>query len=161
MRLQVVASTSVACILFSSSTIGISGYVTALLQINTQSVAEGADECVERDDCGHDVAYCLPRVLPLASILFPKLSSLCTVQRIGQAWTVGGVCSRYLLGLLNTSYAEVIGPLAFVASLLGVTMLGKYVKKSGRSSIIVYILASIITLGKSSSPADVGSGCIA
>jgi hypothetical protein len=57
---------------------------------------------------------------------------------------------RYLIGLLNTSYAEKIGPLSFVASLAGVTVLGRYVKKSGKASIIVYILGSLITVGKAS-----------
>ena len=50
-------------------------------------------------------------------------------------------------GLLNVSYAEVFAPLCFVFSLIGVTVVGRIVRKSGRTSIIVLILTGLIIAG--------------
>lgn len=50
-------------------------------------------------------------------------------------------------GLLNHSYAFVFAPVCFVASTIGVTLIGRAVRKSGRASIIVIILTVVITAG--------------
>lgn len=50
-------------------------------------------------------------------------------------------------GLLNASYAEVFAPLCFVFSLIGVTVVGRIVRKSGHTSIIVLILTGLIIAG--------------
>ena len=50
-------------------------------------------------------------------------------------------------GILNVSYAQVFAPLCFVFSLLGVTLVGRIVRKSGRTSIIVFILTGLIVVG--------------
>ncbi|GAQ85440.1 hypothetical protein KFL_002350150 [Klebsormidium nitens] len=49
--------------------------------------------------------------------------------------------------LLNHSYALVFAPIAFVASTIGVTVVGRFVRKSGRSSIIVIILTVLVAAG--------------
>ena len=38
-------------------------------------------------------------------------------------------------GMLNTHYAVVFAPICFAASLVGVTVVGRLVKRTGRSSI--------------------------
>ena len=50
-------------------------------------------------------------------------------------------------GLLNTSYAMVFAPAAFVASLVGVNVVGRIIRRTGRTSIIIFILTAMITLG--------------
>ena len=50
-------------------------------------------------------------------------------------------------GMLNTSYAAVYAPIAFVSSLIGVTVVGVLVRRSGRASIIILLMASIIAAG--------------
>jgi uncharacterized membrane protein YfcA len=48
---------------------------------------------------------------------------------------------------LNLSYATVFAPVCFVASLIGVTVIGRFIKRTGRTSIIIFILAGLITVG--------------
>ncbi|BDA43733.1 Sulfite exporter TauE/SafE family protein 3 [Coccomyxa sp. Obi] len=55
--------------------------------------------------------------------------------------------SFYFQGLLNTSYAVVIAPLCFVSSLIGVTLVGRIIRASGRVSIIVLLLSGLIIVG--------------
>ncbi|EIE19332.1 hypothetical protein COCSUDRAFT_44684 [Coccomyxa subellipsoidea C-169] len=55
--------------------------------------------------------------------------------------------SFYFQGLLNTSYALVLAPLCFVASLIGVTVVGRIIRASGRVSIIVLLLSALIIAG--------------
>ncbi|GJP34419.1 hypothetical protein CLOM_g18865 [Closterium sp. NIES-68] len=55
--------------------------------------------------------------------------------------------SFLFLGRLNRAYAAVFAPTAFVASLLGVTLVGGIVKRTGRASIIIFILTGIIAVG--------------
>ncbi|CAL5221862.1 g4123 [Coccomyxa viridis] len=55
--------------------------------------------------------------------------------------------SFYFQGLLNVSYAQVIAPLCFAASLIGVLVVGRIIRKTGRASIIVLILSALITIG--------------
>jgi uncharacterized membrane protein YfcA len=50
-------------------------------------------------------------------------------------------------GLLNHSYALVFAPVCFIASIVGVTVIGRIVRQSGRASIIVIILTIVITAG--------------
>ncbi|GAQ90288.1 hypothetical protein KFL_006220070 [Klebsormidium nitens] len=50
-------------------------------------------------------------------------------------------------GLLSHSYALVFAPVCFAASLVGVTLIGRVVRQSGRASIIVIILTVVITAG--------------
>lgn len=50
-------------------------------------------------------------------------------------------------GMLNLSYVAVFAPIGFAASLLGVTIVGRIVKKTGRASIIIIILVGLISLG--------------
>lgn len=50
-------------------------------------------------------------------------------------------------GLLNHSYALAFAPVCFLASLVGVTLIGRVVRQSGRASIIVIILTVVITAG--------------
>lgn len=54
--------------------------------------------------------------------------------------------SFYFQGLLNVSYAQVFDVAGFAASLVGVIVVGRIVRASGRPSIIIYILASMIAL---------------
>ena len=49
--------------------------------------------------------------------------------------------------MLNTSYSAVFAPIALVSSLLGVTVLGVLVRRSGRASIIILLMAAIIAAG--------------
>jgi len=49
--------------------------------------------------------------------------------------------------LLSTTYALVFGIGCFVSSLLGVWVVGRLVRRSGRASYVVIILAAIIALG--------------
>ncbi|CAI5462479.1 unnamed protein product [Closterium sp. Yama58-4] len=55
--------------------------------------------------------------------------------------------SFFFHGFLNTSYAAVFAPVAFLGSLVGVFVVGKIVRNTGRSSIIIFILAILIGLG--------------
>ncbi|KAK9914892.1 hypothetical protein WJX75_001974 [Coccomyxa subellipsoidea] len=55
--------------------------------------------------------------------------------------------SFYFQGLLNVSYAVVLAPLCFVASLIGVTLVGRIIRASGRVSIIVLLLSGLIIAG--------------
>jgi uncharacterized membrane protein YfcA len=55
--------------------------------------------------------------------------------------------SFYFKHMLNTSYATVFGPVAAVSSLVGVTVVGYVVRKLGRASIIIIILAVVIAAG--------------
>ncbi|CAI5494419.1 unnamed protein product [Closterium sp. Naga37s-1] len=55
--------------------------------------------------------------------------------------------SLFFHGFLDTSYAAVFAPVAFLASLVGVFIVGKIVRNTGRSSIIIFILAVLIALG--------------
>lgn len=50
-------------------------------------------------------------------------------------------------GLLNVSYVEVFAPLCFICSLAGVAFIGRLVRKTKRTSIIVFILTGLIILG--------------
>ncbi|KAK9832849.1 hypothetical protein WJX81_007097 [Elliptochloris bilobata] len=50
-------------------------------------------------------------------------------------------------GLLNVHYAAVFAPTCFLGSLLGVTIVGRLIKSSGRTSIIVILLTVLITIG--------------
>lgn len=50
-------------------------------------------------------------------------------------------------GMLNTHYAVVFAPICFVASLVGVTVVGRLVKRTGRSSILIIILTFLIAVG--------------
>ena len=50
-------------------------------------------------------------------------------------------------GMLNTHYAVVFAPICFVASLVGVTIIGRLVKRTGRSSILIMILTALIAAG--------------
>eukprot|EP00897_Mesotaenium_endlicherianum_P009704 jgi/Mesen1/8762/ME000524S08056 len=50
-------------------------------------------------------------------------------------------------GLLNTSYAALFAPVAFVGSSIGVTVIGRLVKRTGRASIIIIILTALIAVG--------------
>lgn len=50
-------------------------------------------------------------------------------------------------GYLNTSYAAVYASVAFVSSIVGVTLVGKVIKKTGHTSIIVFILTFLIAIG--------------
>lgn len=50
-------------------------------------------------------------------------------------------------GTLNTHYAIVFAPICFAASLVGVTVIGRLVKKTGRSSILIMILTVLIATG--------------
>lgn len=50
-------------------------------------------------------------------------------------------------GTLNTHYAIVFAPICFAASLVGVTVIGRLVKKTGRSSILIMILTLLIATG--------------
>lgn len=50
-------------------------------------------------------------------------------------------------GMLNTSYVAVFAPIAFVSSLVGVTIVGVLVRRSGRASIIILLMACIIAAG--------------
>lgn len=49
--------------------------------------------------------------------------------------------------LLNHHYALVFAPIAFVASTIGVTVVGRIVRQSGRTSIIVIILTVLVAAG--------------
>ncbi|CAI5472492.1 unnamed protein product [Closterium sp. Yama58-4] len=55
--------------------------------------------------------------------------------------------SFFFHGFLNTSYAAVFAPVAFLGSLVGVFVVGKIVRNTGRSSIVIFILAILIGLG--------------
>ena len=55
--------------------------------------------------------------------------------------------SYFFNGTLNTHYALVFAPICFVASLVGVTVVGRIVKKTGRSSILIFILTFLIAVG--------------
>ncbi|CAI5473042.1 unnamed protein product [Closterium sp. Yama58-4] len=55
--------------------------------------------------------------------------------------------SFLFLHRLNLAYAAVFAPTAFIASLLGVTIVGRIVKSTGRASIIIFILTAIIAVG--------------
>lgn len=55
--------------------------------------------------------------------------------------------SFFFNGMLNVSYVEVYAPIAFVSSLIGVTVVGVLVRRSGRASIIILLMASIIAAG--------------
>ncbi len=50
-------------------------------------------------------------------------------------------------GMLNTHYAVVFAPICFAASLVGVTVVGRLVKRTGRSSILIIILTFLIATG--------------
>jgi len=49
--------------------------------------------------------------------------------------------------MLNVSYVKVFAPIAFFSSLIGVTFIGWAVRKSGRASIIVLLMATVIAAG--------------
>jgi uncharacterized membrane protein YfcA len=49
--------------------------------------------------------------------------------------------------LLSLHYALVFAPIAFVASTIGVTVVGRIVRNSGRTSIIVIILTILVAAG--------------
>ncbi|CAI7777625.1 unnamed protein product [Closterium sp. NIES-53] len=55
--------------------------------------------------------------------------------------------SFLFLHRLNLAYAAIFAPTAFIASLLGVTIVGRIVKSTGRASIIIFILTAIIAVG--------------
>ena len=50
-------------------------------------------------------------------------------------------------GMLNTHYAVVFAPICFVASLIGVIVVGRLVKQTGRTSILIMILTFLIAMG--------------
>lgn len=50
-------------------------------------------------------------------------------------------------GMLNTHYAIVFAPICFAASLVGVIVVGRLVKRTGRSSILIMILTFLIATG--------------
>lgn len=49
--------------------------------------------------------------------------------------------------LLNVHYALVFGPIAFGSSLLGVIVLGRLIRATGRPSITIWILTALILAG--------------
>ena len=49
--------------------------------------------------------------------------------------------------LLNASYALVFAPVAFAGSLLGVVVLGRLIRATGRPSITIWILTGLIAAG--------------
>ena len=55
--------------------------------------------------------------------------------------------SFFFNGMLNTSYATVYGAIAFISSIVGVTVVGAMVRRSGRASIIVLLMACVIAAG--------------
>lgn len=55
--------------------------------------------------------------------------------------------SFYFQGMLNTSFATVFAPTCFVASLVGVTVVGNIVRRTGRASLIIIILVLLIIFG--------------
>lgn len=50
-------------------------------------------------------------------------------------------------GRLNLQYAAVFGSTCFVAAALGTFLIGRAVRRSGRASLLVLILAGIIAAG--------------
>lgn len=55
--------------------------------------------------------------------------------------------SLNFIGLLNQHFAAIFAPLAFACSLLGVLIVGRIIRKTGRTSIIILILAFLIIIG--------------
>lgn len=55
--------------------------------------------------------------------------------------------SYFFSGELNTQYAWVFSPICFVAALIGVTLIGRIVRKSGRASLLIFILTGLIAVG--------------
>ncbi|KAK9863229.1 hypothetical protein WJX84_011003 [Apatococcus fuscideae] len=55
--------------------------------------------------------------------------------------------SLNFIGLLNQHFAVIFAPLAFAFSLLGVLIVGRIIRKTGRTSIIILILAFLIIIG--------------
>eukprot|EP00245_Coleochaete_scutata_P011400 TRINITY_DN4218_c0_g2_i1.p1 TRINITY_DN4218_c0_g2~~TRINITY_DN4218_c0_g2_i1.p1 ORF type:complete len:136 (+),score=17.68 TRINITY_DN4218_c0_g2_i1:3-410(+) len=55
--------------------------------------------------------------------------------------------SFYFRDVLNTSFAAIFAPACFVASLIGVSVIGRIVHRTGRASIIIFILTGLIAIG--------------
>jgi len=55
--------------------------------------------------------------------------------------------SYFFSGELNTQYAWVFSPICFVAAFIGVTMIGRVVRRSGRASLLIFILTGLIAVG--------------
>ncbi|KAL0029451.1 hypothetical protein WJX77_009177 [Trebouxia sp. C0004] len=55
--------------------------------------------------------------------------------------------SYFFSGELNTQYAWVFSPICFVAAFIGVTMIGRVVCRSGRASLLIFILTGLIAAG--------------
>ncbi len=55
--------------------------------------------------------------------------------------------SYFFSGELNTQYAWVFSPICFVAAFIGVTMIGRLVRRSGRASLLIFILTGLIAVG--------------
>ena len=55
--------------------------------------------------------------------------------------------SYFFSGELNTQYAWIFSPICFVAALIGVTLIGRIVRKSGRASLLIFILTGLIAVG--------------
>ncbi|KAL3157342.1 hypothetical protein ABBQ32_011825 [Trebouxia sp. C0010 RCD-2024] len=76
-----------------------------------------------------------PRVVASTSVLMILFSS-------------STIALSYLFnGMLNTHYALVFAPICFISSLVGVTVIGRLVRKTGRSSILIMILTALIAAG--------------
>ena len=144
---QVVASTAVMIILFGSSSISLSFYFNGLL--NTSYAKARAKIMVPRDrkchsGLRHTVCNCQQlcctqrerKYCALASAHRPLLASCSCSQSFTAA--AAAAASFPLTGSLLSR--RCLGPIAFVSSLLGVTVIGYLVRRSGRASIIIILM---------------------
>jgi uncharacterized membrane protein YfcA len=67
-----------------------------------------------------------------------------TNQYIGTISALSVTIMFFMRNQLNIDYALFIGVLILVSSLVGLTLVNSVVKKTGRQSVIVFILAFVI-----------------
>lgn len=55
-------------------------------------------------------------------------------------------CCRFN-NMLNLSYLEVFAPIAFVSSLLGVTLVSWAIRRTGRQSVLLLLMSGVLAIG--------------
>ncbi|CAI5974588.1 unnamed protein product [Closterium sp. NIES-65] len=92
--------------------------------------------------------YPLPLTTPSLSLPPPSFQITASTSVMMVLFGSSSVSLSFLfLHRLNLAYAAIFAPTAFIASLLGVTIVGRIVKSTGRASIIIFILTAIIAVG--------------